>query len=303
MIERVHQVEIGFIVWLQNVAPWLEGPARVLTVAGDELFYLLALPVVYWCIDRRTGVHLSLILLLAVWNNAVLKLLFDLPRPFMLDARVSAGVEAGGGGMPSGHTQNPVAFWGYLIWALRHPLVWAVGLFMLVMVPLSRVVLGVHFPTDLLGGLVAGLLLLAVFIYLAPDVERWLGRQGTAMRLAVAVIPAGLLVALAGEDRLALTGGAALLGMATGFVIERRWIRFTLSGVALWRRGLVWVAGIGGMALLLWGLEPAMAALGEPGQRIGRYTLIGLWGAAGAPALFVALKLLPREPAAQRAPG
>lgn len=296
MIEWMHQAEIGFIVWLQNVAPWLEGPARLLTGVGNEVFYMLALPLVYWCIDRRLGVRLTLVLLLSVWSNALLKVLFDWPRPFMVDTRVSPGVEAASNGMPSGHTQNPVAFWGYLMWMVRHPLVWGTGLLMLVLVPLSRVVLGVHFPTDLLGGLLAGGAVLAAFIWLSPVVARWLGAQTTSVRLLVVVVPALLLVLLAGDDALALTGAAMLLGMGTGFVVERRWVRFTPAGVAVWRRALAWVLGIGVMMALARQLDPLLAQmLSLEAARVVRYTLIGLWGAAGAPALFVALRLFPQE--------
>jgi membrane-associated phospholipid phosphatase len=78
---------------------------------GDKEFYLLFLPLIYWCVDRRTGVRLLFLLLVSVFINSAAKVLVHQPRPFHYDSRVEQIVEAYGGGLPSGHTQNTMVLW------------------------------------------------------------------------------------------------------------------------------------------------------------------------------------------------
>jgi len=92
----------------------------------------------------------------------------DQPRPFQYDSRVKALVHAGGGGLPSGHTQSAVAVWGYLASQVRSRKLWILAGFLMIGIPVSRLYLGVHFPTDLLGGYILGALLLILFLKLWP---------------------------------------------------------------------------------------------------------------------------------------
>jgi len=49
---------IGVVLWFQQFSPALDIPFKGLTFLGDETFYLVFMPVLYWCIDRRTGSRL-----------------------------------------------------------------------------------------------------------------------------------------------------------------------------------------------------------------------------------------------------
>ncbi|MCL6430805.1 MAG: glycerophosphodiester phosphodiesterase, partial [Anaerolineae bacterium] len=62
------------------------GPAlgsffRVVTLLGDERFFLLFLPLIYWCFDKRLGLRLAVLVLLSNTLNLWLKWGFGLPRP------------------------------------------------------------------------------------------------------------------------------------------------------------------------------------------------------------------------------
>ena len=49
-----------FIVWVQSLGnPWLDAFFGIVTFLGNEEFYLILLPLVYWCIHRRTGASLG----------------------------------------------------------------------------------------------------------------------------------------------------------------------------------------------------------------------------------------------------
>jgi len=56
---------IELILWLQQFRPALDLPFRALTFISDELSFLLFLPLVYWCLDRRTGERVTLLFLVS----------------------------------------------------------------------------------------------------------------------------------------------------------------------------------------------------------------------------------------------
>ena len=77
----------GFLVnvnlFLQSIGDWIIPPMHWVTFLGDEEFYLLVMPMVYWCIDSRLGIRMGMILMLSNSLGTSLKFLFHSPRPFL----------------------------------------------------------------------------------------------------------------------------------------------------------------------------------------------------------------------------
>jgi len=286
---------IDVILWFQQFSPTFDLLFKGLTFLGNLEFFLLFPPLIYWCVSRRTGVRLSILLLISAHVNFFAKIIADQPRPFTYDSRVKAIVAADGGGFPSGHTQGAVVVWGYLAYCLRNPLMWVVTALLMIGIPLSRVYLGVHFPTDLLGGYILGAVMLAVYIRLAPTVESLLNARGFGWQIGAAIVgPFVLMTILPGGDDGVVTC-AALMGQSVGFVLERRWVGFRAGGV-WWRRILRYIIGVAIMFALYLGLKSVFDTL-EPASlfRFVRYLLVGLWGGFGAPWIFVKLRLVDTE--------
>jgi membrane-associated phospholipid phosphatase len=317
--------EIELILWLRNALPGLVGLFEAFTFLGNEMFFLLLLPFVYWCVDRRTGARLTVLFLFSAFFNEAAKLLFNWPRPIdaaadRLAVLFPQGIEtareayhATSTGFPSGHTQHSVTVWGYLAsrlfpkerpalaagGALRSILLAGAAL-LIVMVPLSRVYLAVHYPHDLAGGYLFGAVLLALFLSLQPRVESRLAEWPLAQQVTLAAgIP--LVLMLVARNEGAVTAGATLLGMGVGFALERRWVGFEVSpGQAErggWRVAARYAVGIAVMFALYAGLKPVFAALNPATEgavlalRFVRYTLMGLWGSIGGPWLFIKMGL------------
>lgn len=295
-MEAILQWGTEVVLWLQQLSPQLDVPFIVLTFMGGEPFFLLLIPLLYWCIDRRTGARLSVLFLLSAYANAAAKVLASQPRPFDFSHQVQKLVEAGGGGMPSGHTQNSVVFWGYLAAQVRRPWLWTVAVPLMVLVPLSRMYLGVHFPTDLLGGYLLGAVLLFLYLRLEPVAERWLTAKGLGWHMTLAVVvPVILALIYPGGEKHGISACGMLMGMSVGFVLERRWIAFD-SGGATTKKVLRLVLGEAVLFGLWLGLKPLLSGHEpEPLYRFLRYALMGLWGGLGAPWLFVRVGLSMRS--------
>ncbi len=277
---------IDVIVWLQQFSPVLDGFFRCLTFLGDKEFILVFLPLCYWSLDRRVGARLAIFLMLSIYLNAAVKVWFSQPRPFEYTDRVRRIVPAGGHGFPSGHTQSSVLIWGYLAACYRRFWLWGLAMLLMILVPLSRLYLGVHFPTDLVGGYLLGAMILFVAVGPALRLEMWLHRAGAGWQAAAAAAVPLALAALFLEP-VSVTAMGTLLGFGLGLIAESRRVGFACDGG--WRRrGLRFLLGITVLLFIWAGLRWIFASL-EPALlfRFIRYAAAGLWTAWGAPWVFV----------------
>jgi membrane-associated phospholipid phosphatase len=287
---------IEVVLWFQQFSPALDIPFKILTFLGDKEFYMLLMPMMYWCINRRVGARLFVLLLFSAYLNEIAKLLVDQPRPFNYDPRVIKFVHEDSGGLPSGHTQSAVVVWGYLAWRFKIMPLWLLAGFLVLAIPLSRIYLGAHFPTDLLGGYAIGAVVLFVFFRLDTRIWNWCTNKGIWLQLGVSMgLPVVLLLFVPPGNRGLLTAVGAFMGLTTGIVLERRWVRFCSDGHR-WQQVTRYLAGMVVLMGIWYGLRIGFEQLEPAGlYRVLRYALIGLWGGLGAPWLFVKLKLAEKE--------
>lgn len=143
--------------------PWLEEAVRDVTSLGSftVLGFVLLATVVYFALNGRprTAAFVGFSVVGGTILSSVLKDMFDRPRPEMIDAaRVFTA------SFPSGHaTMSAVVYLtlGLLLaeaTEARRLKAYFVGLgiFMAVAIGVSRIYLGVHFPTDVIAGWALG---------------------------------------------------------------------------------------------------------------------------------------------------
>jgi membrane-associated phospholipid phosphatase len=274
--------------------PALDAVFKTITFMGEEEFFLILLPLIFWCVDFTVGARLAFAFLLSSCINVGLKDLFAHPRPFELDPTVKLH-EVGGYGLPSGHSQAAVVVWGTIAAGFRRIWLWIVAIVLMVLIGFSRVYLGVHFPTDVLGGWTVGAVFLAAYLALEPRVAAWLKRAGLAVQLVLAVaVPLALLLVHPTPDTASPT--AVLMGMGAGLALTRRVAPFSAAG-PLWQRAVRFLVGAIVLLALYFGLKLAFPGEGEPlyfALRVVRYAVVGLWAGLGAPWLFRRLRLAPR---------
>ncbi|MFC4453340.1 phosphatase PAP2 family protein [Deinococcus sonorensis] len=130
-----------------------------LTSLGRDEVFIVVLALYSWLVNpagmRRLGVAFGLSYLL----NSLLKYGLNLSRPFALDPAVAspaAQATGGGPGFPSGHAQLSATLWLGMAAQLGRRWFWWVAGVLVLLISLSRIVLGVHYPLDVLGGLLLG---------------------------------------------------------------------------------------------------------------------------------------------------
>jgi hypothetical protein len=168
------------------------------------------------------------------------------------------------------------------------------AMLLMLLVPLSRLYLGVHFPTDLVGGYWLGALMLFVAIGPALRIEAWLRSWRPGWQLAAAVALPSILMQLS-LNTVSVTVMSTLMGFGIGLIAENRWVRFECDGNWL-KRGVRLLLGAT-VLLIVWAVLRRAWAPQEAGylSRFVRYALAGLWAAWGAPWTFVRLGLAGRR--------
>lgn len=300
-MEPIWQWGLDFIRTVQLVhGPVLDTFFNAITCLGEEMFFVVLLPLIFWCVDFAIGARLAIVFLLSPYVNAVLKDAFAHPRPFELDPSVQLRtVGAEGYGLPSGHSQNAVVLWGALAAQCRKAWLWIVAVALMVLIGFSRIFLGVHFPTDVLGGWAVGAVLLVLYLALGARIEGWLKRVGLVWQLVLAVgVP--LVLLLLHPTAGASTPMAVLMGMGVGLALVGRVAPFRTGG-PFWQCVLRFLVGLLGLLALYGGLKLAFPAEGQPfyfALRVVRYAVVGLWAGLGAPWVFLRLRLaLPKNDA------
>ena len=163
-MEPIWQAELVLLEQMQQVPLWIILFFKGVTFLGEESFYMLLLPIFYWCINMRVGYRFTLVLLLSNWINGIFKMLCHFPRPYWLSPNIKAYVAETSFGLPSGHSTNAASIWLFLAKEYKKHKILAAG-FVLIMllIMLSRLFLGVHFFSDVISGFLLGVTLLVVF--------------------------------------------------------------------------------------------------------------------------------------------
>ena len=232
---------------------------EALTNLGTDALYLALLTLIYLSYDKRFGRRLCYVFFFMVYVTDFLKEFFQDPRP---PANLERDDPYTSYGLPSGHTTTAITFYGYIMLShlgdrrLRLPLIILCG-FAIVVVPISRLVIGVHDLQDVVGGAVIALsILLAYMVFLpraAPVVKAWtMERQigvGVAVALLLWVIDGLILTARhSGELMVALEetamGAGLLLGCAIAFPLEEAYVDYRPDTMSRKDRMIAGVIGL-----------------------------------------------------------
>ena len=324
-MDALIQNGIDWIIAIQSLGSWLEWPMIFFTALGNENFFFLVLPFVYWSVDMSLGLRIAFILATSNYLNHIIKLFFAAPRPYWVSAEVKPFLHEDSFGIPSGHAQNSAAFTGLAAAWIQKPWAWVAAFLLAFFIGFSRLYLGVHFVHDVLAGWAIGYLILLLFMRFWDPVAAWLGKRTLAQQIGIAFVISLVMIALgaltiaplagyvfppeweenarrAGSlpDPVSIEGSFTSAGSFFGLAAGAAWIvsrgGFQTAG-PLEKRLLRYVIGLIGIIILWFGLGQifpdgeSMAALV---LRYIRYFLVGFWVTAGAPWLFFHFKLVRR---------
>jgi membrane-associated phospholipid phosphatase len=316
---------IEFIKFLQNLGDWITSIMQFFTWLGLEDFYVLVMPILFWCYDIQLGIRVGLILMLSGISNTYVKWMLHSPRPFWYSKDIIPFSFEASFGAPSGHAQNAVAVWGLLAVKIQKRWAWFIAILMMLLIGFSRMQLGMHFPIDVAMGWILGVLILYLFLRIEAPGKKWLqGRKvpeqiGVMFATAIGLILVAWLIRVVADNfplphqwieaaiRAApegesvdpwaisgvITNAASFFGLSAGYILLKQHGGYNPKGTLL-EFILRFIVGIIGVVILWMGLGeifPSGESMIAIVLRFARYTLVSLWVVYIAPWLFIRLKL------------
>ncbi len=321
-MDALYQFGIRLIQSIQTLSPALDGIMETGSFLGTPEFFLLLVPFIYWSLDRRIGIRAILVVFIFDFVNASLKVLFHQPRPFWIGGVKQLSTE-GTYGLPSGHSGRTLALSGYLATQVKRNWFWAVAVLYILLVGFSRMYLGVHFPHDVLGGWLLGLLAIWALAKWGDKVREWLANKPLSTQImlgflvAMGMMLTGFIVRfiIAGTPDPAewspynadartvthfFTISGAVFGAWAGYALMRQYARFNAKGD--WaKRGIRYLLGIVVLLVLFFGMDNAFAEIAVDESTLGyilrfiRYGFSLFWATFLAPWLFLKIKLAEPE--------
>ena len=156
---------MSFLYLLEEIRnPVLDFIFSLVTLCGEETVFMAIGMIVFWCVNKQKGYYLLSVGFVGTVINQFLKITFRIPRPWVKDPSFtiveSAREAASGYSFPSGHTQTSVGLFGGLALKFKSRALRIVSIALCVLVPLSRMYLGVHTPLDVGVSIVIALVLI-----------------------------------------------------------------------------------------------------------------------------------------------
>lgn len=273
----------------------------MITKFGEETAFLVIALIVFWCVDKYKGYYILSVGFLGTLANQFMKLWFRIPRPWVLDENFTileqAREAASGYSFPSGHSQSAVGTFGAIAYTTKNRFIRILSICIAVLVPFSRMYIGVHTPLDVL--VAAGMAVALIFL-LKPVI---LGntKKGIPVLLCVMTVLAAAFMCFvelydfsADIDIHNLTSGrenaytlfGALLGLVVVYIVDEKWKHFSTRAV-WWAQILKVLVGLALVLAVKTGLKtPLNLLLGESVGRAARYFLIVIFAGVIWPMSF-----------------
>ena len=106
-----------FLYFLESIrTPVGDTLMSAITLLGEETLFIVLALVFFWCVDKKRGYYLLFSCFTGTVCIQLLKMIFRIPRPWVLDSKFtiveSAREAATGYSFPSGHTQCASGLFG-----------------------------------------------------------------------------------------------------------------------------------------------------------------------------------------------
>lgn len=229
------------LLWFQSVSNvFLDLIFKLFTLMGEEYFIMIIFCWLAWNGHKSFAHKTGFAFCLGMGINQILKIIFCVQRPWVLDKRIKASSyalkSATGYSFPSGHTQSGVTVFGCLAKEFGKRSFKALCIFLAIAVGISRLYFRVHTPWDVATSFLIGVAVIFITEYLYKIcIKHELLTLITVFMLSIVMViftlvkpyPAYHIPEYA-YDCIKIAG--AIGGFIVGWFIERRYVKYEPKG-------------------------------------------------------------------------
>ena len=225
--------EVSLMEWLQaNIPGAIIAFISQFSAFGEELALVAVMGFVYWCHDKEFGRKLGLLvcsslILFPMIKNVVFRL-----RPYMEHSSIKClrpvepdadlmDVDAQGYSFPSGHSTNVATLYpGITVFSKgKKKIKWVISIALMILVGFSRVVVGCHYPTDVLCGWTLGI----VMVFIISFLDKKIKNQNIIFAIAAAIGTIGIFYCKTSDF---FSAYGILIGLWLSIPFEKKFVNF-----------------------------------------------------------------------------
>lgn len=258
------------IKFIQQIAnPFWDAFFTVVSILGEEVFLIALLGLIYWCLDKKLGYKVGFLYVLNAPLNFTLKAIFNAPRPIGSEGiRTIYEGTATGSSFPSGHSQLGGGLFYFLFKNSNQKVLKTVFLAISILIPISRLYLGVHFPIDVVVGFALGVMM----VYLTGWIFEKLYENHTVWLILFALPPLAYCLVTGDGDGFKMSG--LVVAFVIGMVVEKKFIDFSVHAKPF-LQVVKYICGVAAVLVLRSGLKAVLPAGVWSG--FTRYFIIGVF--------------------------
>jgi len=177
IMEAFFQLDGNILLWIQEYIrnDFLTPIFKFITHLGDKGYVWIAIAVLLLFVKnyRKVGLMVGGSLLGSLlFNNMLVKNIVARPRPYrMMETLTILIPEPGEYSFPSGHTSSSFAA-GVVLYLMLPKKYGVPAMGLAFLIGISRLYVGVHYPTDVLGGIVMGTLIAVGVVKVTEVIEK-----------------------------------------------------------------------------------------------------------------------------------
>jgi len=237
-------MQLEIIRMVQRLSnPILGNLMEGVTIFAEPALLAAVFCAIYWCANKRFGQYLAFALGVTACLNGILKDIFRVERIFNRPGFEETGIvsrrveTATGYSFPSGHTQTAATFWGGVFILAKSPVVRVLTSVLVAAIAFSRIYLGVHYPLDVIAGLIFGAVV-SVFMHRIMIVHK------NRALIGFVCVAAIILALVTGVSEDTYRGAGLLLGVLSGILFEERLVRFETGKQPFFQMALRYATGM-----------------------------------------------------------
>ena len=228
--------EVSLMEWLQaNIPGAIIAFISQFSAFGEEFALVAVMGFVYWCHDKEFGRKLGLLVCSSLILFPMIKNIVFRIRPYMEHSSIKClrpvepdadlmDVDAQGYSFPSGHSTNAATVYpGITVFSKgKKKLKWVISIALMILVGFSRVVVGCHYPSDVLCGWTLGI----VMVFIISFLDKKIKNQNVIFAIAAAIGTIGIFYCKTSDF---FSAYGILIGLWLSIPFEKKFVNFEFT--------------------------------------------------------------------------